>query len=687
MHNIGCLVVVLFTFYTATVFAQSSPGYASASHVLVIGIDGLSSSYFNSSSGHPNLDKLIATGASSLQARVSVPSQSKPNWAAVLASGGPEETGVDSDSWYHLKTCYNYKVANTKCLEFEACTILVPAVQILFEKDPSLYNATIAEIESLLHDLCDTLKFPLKTTCNTVVNLFAADIINAFINQTATKICEEVRLCRNQLAPLNGEGNLFPTMFKVAKYANPLLQTACYTDNDIIVELLEKRLIDYFGYYEADSGGAARVLSSLVEEKQPEVVFIHLNNIEAVGIQSGFGSPEYLQAITVIDAEIGTILQAYTNAGIIDETLVLVVSDHGGHTDGSFGYSDVQDVEVPWIMSGPQVQPGYSLTSYVRGMDIPATAMYALGIDLPAFWQGKPVIEGWAGTPVAPVTPSEQKTSTVAVVVVSGLIPSAINAATPNLEALRANGASTMEARAIMPSTTMTNVASILMGAGSEETGICSGNMGQPCQWQPPPAQASLPPTSGAGSLFPSIFSVLNSTSVPNTGISGAFYNYQNISELIISSQVSKNYQNSSDAAVSQAAADFMSNGVNFLFVQLDEVRQPGEKYGYNSSQYLSTVQQTDGYIGTIVESLQFHLPDHVLIVLSDHGGIKSDDGQTNNECMLVPWIANGPAIRFGFDITEYVCVMDTAAVSAWALGVTAPTEWVSNPVMSIYQS
>lgn len=113
---------------------------------------------------------------------------------------GPEETGVDSDDWYHLKTCENYDVLNTKCLECGACSVLVPIAQRVFEKDPSLYNETISVIESALHDICDQLKFPLKTTCNTVVNLFAEEIINALLlQQPASQICEEIQLCRNQV--------------------------------------------------------------------------------------------------------------------------------------------------------------------------------------------------------------------------------------------------------------------------------------------------------------------------------------------------------------------------------------------------------------------------------------------------------------------------------------------------------
>lgn len=87
MRGIGLALVFLLSICIQSTVSQD-PGFGSASYVLIIGVDGLSSSYFNSTSVHPNLDKLISTGASSMQARVSFPSDSKPNWEAVLASGG-----------------------------------------------------------------------------------------------------------------------------------------------------------------------------------------------------------------------------------------------------------------------------------------------------------------------------------------------------------------------------------------------------------------------------------------------------------------------------------------------------------------------------------------------------------------------------------------------------------------------
>lgn len=76
---------------------------------------------------------------------------------------------------------------------------------------------------------------------------------------------------------------------------------------------------------------------------------------------------------------------------------------------------------------------------------------------------------------------------------------------------------------------------------------------------------------------------------------------------------------------------------------------------------------------------------DFQLIVLSDHGGIRKNDGETNNECMLIPWIAIGPKVRYAYEIESYIRNMDTAALSAFVLDAQAPAAWISNPPLSIF--
>jgi arylsulfatase A-like enzyme len=54
---------------------------------------------------------------------------------------------------------------------------------------------------------------------------------------------------------------------------------------------------------------------------------------------------------------------------------------------------------IPWIASGPGIQAG-ELTQSVYTMDTAATAAYALGLPIPADWDGVPVLEAF-GLPAA----------------------------------------------------------------------------------------------------------------------------------------------------------------------------------------------------------------------------------------------------------------------------------------------
>ena len=76
---------------------------------------------------------------------------------------------------------------------------------------------------------------------------------------------------------------------------------------------------------------------------------------------------------------------------------VIVTADHGGH-DTTHGSSLPEDMTIPWIVSGPGIRPG-GLTTQVHTMDTAATAAFALGLPLPAEWDGVPVYEAF-GMPV-----------------------------------------------------------------------------------------------------------------------------------------------------------------------------------------------------------------------------------------------------------------------------------------------
>lgn len=66
--------------------------------LILIALDGISVEGFNAAK-HPNLDQLTAEGILSLNTRNVMPSVTLPNWTSHLTGSGPEQHGVDNNSW------------------------------------------------------------------------------------------------------------------------------------------------------------------------------------------------------------------------------------------------------------------------------------------------------------------------------------------------------------------------------------------------------------------------------------------------------------------------------------------------------------------------------------------------------------------------------------------------------------
>ena len=77
-----------------------------------------------------------------------------------------------------------------------------------------------------------------------------------------------------------------------------------------------------------------------VVAKKPLFLFVQLDDVDGAGHGSSYGSAGHLKKITETDVLIGRICDAYRQAGILDDTLILVIADHGGIRNGHGGYMD-----------------------------------------------------------------------------------------------------------------------------------------------------------------------------------------------------------------------------------------------------------------------------------------------------------------------------------------------------------
>ncbi|MCG3219857.1 MAG: alkaline phosphatase family protein [Candidatus Heimdallarchaeota archaeon] len=111
---------------------------------------------------------------------------------------------------------------------------------------------------------------------------------------------------------------------------------------------------------------------------------VHLTQPDQEGHGYGDDSVEYKNAMIECDDAVGLILDELENANILDETLVIVGTDHGmydtGHNAGP--WPDVKDDlnELVFVMSHSSVRHEESIP--VSQQDIAPTVLATMGVDL-----------------------------------------------------------------------------------------------------------------------------------------------------------------------------------------------------------------------------------------------------------------------------------------------------------------
>ncbi|MCP4640324.1 MAG: sulfatase-like hydrolase/transferase, partial [bacterium] len=111
----------------------------------------------------------------------------------------------------------------------------------------------------------------------------------------------------------------------------------------------------------------------------------------------------YYGMISLMDREIGRILNALDRLGIADNTLVVFTTDHGHFlgqhgliAKGAFHYEDM--VKIPMLARMPGTLPAGVVSSALQSnIDFPSTALRAADIDVPGIMQGADQWDTWCG--------------------------------------------------------------------------------------------------------------------------------------------------------------------------------------------------------------------------------------------------------------------------------------------------
>jgi Type I phosphodiesterase / nucleotide pyrophosphatase len=186
-----------------------------------------------------------------------------------------------------------------------------------------------------------------------------------------------------------GPDGKYPTIFRTLRDQYPEAGIAIFHDWGGFADLVEERAPDVMRHV----GGAARTTAAAVaywKERLPALLFIHLDSVDHAGHASGWGSKEYYKAVEEADRYIGEIVATVESVPAGESTFVLVTSDHGGTRKGH-GKNSLPEIEIPWVLAGPDVVAGH-IDAPVQTFDTAATLAWIFGLEPMKCAIGRPVL-------------------------------------------------------------------------------------------------------------------------------------------------------------------------------------------------------------------------------------------------------------------------------------------------------
>ncbi|GGB93191.1 hypothetical protein GCM10011325_20780 [Dyadobacter sediminis] len=181
----------------------------------------------------------------------------------------------------------------------------------------------------------------------------------------------------------------FPTIFSILHKSKPEAEIGTVYHWDGFGRLFQKNAVNYDKRFSTEDSTAADFIN-YIKTKKPVLGFVHFDHVDHAGHHGGHGSPEYYKAVAKADSLIGNILAGIRAAGIEDKTLVIVWADHGGIGYGHGGATP-QEAEIAGIFYGKDVKKGYKIEQQVYTYDLASTIAFALDVQQPYAWIGRPV--------------------------------------------------------------------------------------------------------------------------------------------------------------------------------------------------------------------------------------------------------------------------------------------------------
>ncbi|MEI4620019.1 Ig-like domain-containing protein [Bacillus pfraonensis] len=182
------------------------------------------------------------------------------------------------------------------------------------------------------------------------------------------------------------ENSPYPSFMKVLKQERPYAKTASFSAwNPINIGIIEQSVGAHLESVRDDQLAPKIANYIKTDGKDTEVTFIHFDDIDGAGHSQGYGSPAYVKQIEKTDKNVGVVLDAIRDAGLLEDSLIIMTTDHGGKGYGHGGESP-EEKTIFWAANGPGIPAKTTITDPMTNMDTAAIVAQALRSNKPATW-------------------------------------------------------------------------------------------------------------------------------------------------------------------------------------------------------------------------------------------------------------------------------------------------------------
>lgn len=184
----------------------------------------------------------------------------------------------------------------------------------------------------------------------------------------------------------------YPSIFRIVHEKKPDLKLASFCKWPQINHGIIEQNQDVHFYTGADCF-VTRSLKTYIKRNDVNLLFTVLDNVDHAGHKNGYYTDKYYEQVRKTDQQVGQILDEIEKKGWFDDSLIMIITDHGGGggSPNGHGSNTPKDMTVCFGLRGPQI-PHEEIKNF-RNCDIPSIVLSAFNIEKPSNWEGRTLQE------------------------------------------------------------------------------------------------------------------------------------------------------------------------------------------------------------------------------------------------------------------------------------------------------